>query len=51
MVVRILTYDSETLSITRKQEAKIETAEIKFLRRVAGCIWKDQIRNIKIMEG
>jgi hypothetical protein len=32
----------------KKQEAKIENAEIKFLRSVAGYTRKDQIRNTKI---
>jgi hypothetical protein len=34
----------------KKDEAKIETAEIKFLRSVAGYRWKDQIRYIKVRE-
>jgi hypothetical protein len=34
----------------KKQEAKIETAEMKFLRSVAGYITKGQIRNTKIRE-
>jgi hypothetical protein len=34
----------------KKQEAKIEAAQMKLLRSVAGYIWKDQIRNTKIRE-
>jgi hypothetical protein len=34
----------------KKQEAKTETAEMKFLRSVAGYIRKDQIENTKIRE-
>jgi hypothetical protein len=48
-----LTYESEIWTITTtttKQEANIETAEMKFLRNVAGCAGKDQIGNTKIME-
>jgi hypothetical protein len=36
--------------ITNKEDAKIETAEMKFLRSAAGYIRKDQIPNTKIME-
>jgi hypothetical protein len=35
---------------TQKREAKIETAEMKFLRRVKGCKGKDQTGYTKIME-
>jgi hypothetical protein len=38
------------LDYNKKQEAKFETAEMKFLRRVAGHTRKGQIRNTKIME-
>jgi hypothetical protein len=51
MVVPILTYRSDILTITTittKQEAKIETAETKFLRSVAGYTRKDRIRNTQI---
>jgi hypothetical protein len=34
----------------KKQKTKTGTAEIKFLRNVAGCRSKDQITNTKIME-
>jgi hypothetical protein len=36
--------------MTKKQEARIETAEIKFMRSIAGDTGKDQIRNTKIGE-
>jgi hypothetical protein len=48
--VRTPTYRSEIWTITKKQEAKIETAEMKSLRSVAGYTRKDQIRNTKIRE-
>jgi hypothetical protein len=51
MAVPTLTYGSEIWTITKKkQEEKIETAEIKFLKRVAGYRRKDQIRNTEIRE-
>jgi hypothetical protein len=36
MVIPTLTYSSETWTLTKKQRQKIETAEIKFIRNVAG---------------
>jgi hypothetical protein len=50
VTVPTLTYGSEIWTITRKQEAKIETAEMKFLRSTAGHARKGQIRNTKIRE-
>jgi hypothetical protein len=49
MAVPMLTYGSEIWTI-KKQEAKIESAETKFLRSVAGYTRKDQITNTKIRE-
>jgi hypothetical protein len=43
MAVPALAYGSEIWAITKRQEAKIETAEMKFLRSVAGYTRKDQI--------
>jgi hypothetical protein len=37
-------YRSEIWTTTKKQEAKIETAEMKFLTSVADYMWQDQIR-------
>jgi hypothetical protein len=48
--VPALTYGSEIWAITKKQEGKIETAEMKFLRSVAGYTRKGQIRNTTIRE-
>jgi hypothetical protein len=55
MAVPTLTYGSQirnttTTTTTNKGEAKIETAEMKFLRSVAGYTTNDQIRNTKIRE-
>jgi hypothetical protein len=50
MTVPILTYGSKIWTIIKKQEAKIETVEMKFLRNEAGCTRKDQTRNTKIRE-
>jgi hypothetical protein len=48
MAIPLLTYSSETWTLTKKQRQKIETAEMKFLRNVAGHTLKDQIRNTVI---
>jgi hypothetical protein len=32
----------------KNRKEKFETAKMKLLGSVAGCIWKDQIRNTKI---
>jgi hypothetical protein len=48
MAIPTLTCSSETWALTKKQRQKIETAEMKFLRNVAGCTLKDQIRNTVI---
>jgi hypothetical protein len=47
--VPTLTYGSQ-IWITKKEEAKIERAEMKFLWSVVGYTRKDQIRNKKIRE-
>jgi hypothetical protein len=44
------TYGSEIWTLTKKQEARIETAEMNFLRSVAGYKRIDQMRNSKIRE-
>jgi hypothetical protein len=51
MVVLIFTYGSEIRIITKgKQEAKIETAEMRYLRSPACYRRKDLVRNTKIKE-
>jgi cyclopropane fatty-acyl-phospholipid synthase-like methyltransferase len=40
-----LTYSSKTWTLKKKQGHKIEIAELKFLRTVAGSTLKDQIGN------
>jgi hypothetical protein len=50
MVVLVCTYGPQIRNITKKQEAKIKTAEIKFLRTVASYIRKGQIRSNIINE-
>jgi hypothetical protein len=47
--VPTLTYGSQ-IWITKKEEAKTESAEMTFLRSAAGYTRKDQIRNTKIRE-
>jgi hypothetical protein len=48
MAIPTLTCSSETWALTKKQRQKIETAEMKFLRNVAGYALKGQIRNTVI---
>jgi hypothetical protein len=43
MAVPILTYGSEFWTVTKQQEAKTETAEMRFLKRVPDYTRKDQI--------
>jgi hypothetical protein len=50
MVVHTLTYRLDIWTTKKKQETKIENAEMKFLRCVAGYTRKDQVRNTKIRE-
>jgi hypothetical protein len=48
MAVSMLTYASENWTINLSDKKKIESAEIKFLRSVAGCTVLDQKRNTDI---
>jgi hypothetical protein len=48
MAVPTFTYESEIWTLTKTQEARIETAEMNFLRSVADCKRIDQIRNSEI---
>jgi hypothetical protein len=54
MGVPVLTYWSEIGAMQKerkkKQDANIETTEIKFLRSLVGYTRKAQIRNVKIRE-
>ena len=38
-------YSLETMALTKRQEAKLEVAEMRMLRFELGVIRKDQIRN------
>jgi hypothetical protein len=46
--VPTLLYGCETWALNRSDKRKIETAEIKFLRHVAGFSRKDEISNLTI---
>jgi hypothetical protein len=48
MAVPTLTYGSEIWNIIKKPETKIETAEMKFLRSVAGYTRKEEITILKL---
>jgi hypothetical protein len=48
MAVPMLTYASENWTINRSDKKKIESAEIKFLRSVAGYTLLDQKRSTDI---
>jgi len=50
MAVPSLMFGSETWVDTKRNQSKIQSAEIKFLRRVKGCTILDQIRNDDIRE-
>ena len=45
MAVPTITYGSEVWVTSKKQEQRIQTQEMKFLRRVKGCTRLDRIRN------
>jgi hypothetical protein len=48
MAVPVFTYEFEISTVAKRQEAKFETAETKFLRNVAGCTRKGQIESTKL---
>jgi hypothetical protein len=48
MAVRMLTYASENWTINRSDKKKIESAEMKFLRSVAGYTLLDKKRSTDI---
>jgi hypothetical protein len=50
MAVPVLLYDCENWALNRVDRRKIETAEMKFLRRVAGYTLRDEVRNTTIRE-
>jgi hypothetical protein len=45
MAVPVLVYGCENWTLNRVDRRKIETAEMKFLRRVAGYTLRDEVRN------
>jgi hypothetical protein len=48
MAVPTLLYGCETWALNRSDKKKIETAEIRFLRYVAGYTRRDEISNLTI---
>ena len=50
LAVPLLTYSSENWALNRPGRRRIETAEIRFLRRVSGHTLRDHIRNTTIRE-
>lgn len=50
MAVPILTYGSESWITTQKDTNKLQTAEMRFLRRIKGCTREDRLRNEAIRE-
>jgi hypothetical protein len=48
MAVPTLLHECETLALRRGDKRKIETAEMRFLRNVAGYTRRDEISNITI---
>jgi hypothetical protein len=51
MAVPMLKYEIENWTINRSDKKKIESAEIKFLRLVAGYTFLDQKRSTDIFSG
>jgi hypothetical protein len=47
---KILLYEVETWTCTKREESKIQATEIKFLRAVMAKSKRDRIRNAKIRE-
>ena len=50
MVIPSLLYSSETWTLTGTNETRIQTAEMKVLRRIAGCTSRDGMRTAEIRE-
>jgi hypothetical protein len=50
MAVPVLLYGCENWALNRVDRKKIETAEMKFSRRVAGFTLRDEVRNTAIRE-
>lgn len=48
MASPLLTYGSESWTMRKRDKQKIQSAEMKFLRRTKGCTLRDQIRNSDI---
>jgi hypothetical protein len=48
MAVPTLLFVCETLTLNRSDKRKIETAELRFLRHVAGYTRRDEISNLTI---
>ncbi|KAI5725714.1 hypothetical protein M8J77_019224 [Diaphorina citri] len=46
--IPILTYGSETWTVRKKEESRIQAAEMKFLRSILGKTRRDRIRNDEI---
>lgn len=44
----ILTYASETWTMTRKEESKVQASEMKFLRSMLGKTRRDRVRNVDV---
>ena len=48
MATPVLTYGSETWTVRKRDAQRIQTAEMKFLRKTKGCTIMDHIRNEQI---
>ncbi|KAK7861914.1 hypothetical protein R5R35_009378 [Gryllus longicercus] len=45
MAAPVLLYGSESWIMKKRDQSKLQAAEMRFLRKVKGCIKQDQIRN------
>lgn len=50
MAAPVLLYGCESWTMRKKDTSRIQTTEMKFLRRIKGCTLRDRIRNIDIRE-
>ncbi|XP_073991824.1 uncharacterized protein [Rhodnius prolixus] len=50
MAVPLLTYGSESWVTRAKDKSNLQSAEMRFLRRVKGCTKRERIRNVDIRE-
>jgi len=48
LALPVLLYDSETWTLKARDARRITAAEMKYMRRAAGCTWRDHKTNAQI---